>query len=191
MRDGALHALNLLLRWQTPPGAETETDCDDAAEAIWRGVGFDLGSRHLVAPLGQVAEITICATAAPLPRTPAWVRGLVSVHGKGLAVIDLNAFLGAEPLATVDGARLLVMRSTGLQAALVVERVHGLLRFPASARQAASGQAGTGAERYVTASFGGGAERWSGFDLRRLAADERFRRAGRAGSDAPAARYAA
>ena len=57
----------------------------------------------LVTEVGRVPKVTL------VPHTPAWVRGVTSLRGDVLSVIDLRTFLALEPTAAHNG-RLLVAR---------------------------------------------------------------------------------
>lgn len=57
----------------------------------------------LVTEIGRVPKVTM------VPHTPAWVRGVTSLRGDVLSVIDLRTFLALEPTSAHNG-RLLVAR---------------------------------------------------------------------------------
>jgi len=56
-----------------------------------------------VTEVGRIPKIT------PVPRVPAWLRGVTSLRGEVLSVVDLRVFLGLEPTSPHTG-RLLVVR---------------------------------------------------------------------------------
>ena len=61
------------------------------------------GGEVLAVPIDEVREILQLATLTPLPRTPAFVRGVMNLRGAVVPVIDLAARLGLA--ATVVGRR--------------------------------------------------------------------------------------
>ncbi len=66
-----------------------------------------------------VTELERVPKITPVPRVPAWVRGVTNLRGDVVSVIDMRAFLGLEPTAS-HSDRMLVVRllteefSTGL-----------------------------------------------------------------------------
>ncbi len=55
-----------------------------------------VGSEVLAVPIEDVREILQVARLTPLPRTPAFVRGVMNLRGAVVPVIDLAARLGHE-----------------------------------------------------------------------------------------------
>lgn len=62
-----------------------------------------VGQEILAVPIDDVREILQVARLTPLPRTPAFVRGVMNLRGAVVPVIDLAARLGGP--ATVPGRR--------------------------------------------------------------------------------------
>ncbi len=62
-----------------------------------------VGGEILAVPIDDVREILQVARLTPLPRTPAFVRGVMNLRGAVVPVIDLAARLGGP--ATVTGRR--------------------------------------------------------------------------------------
>src|SRR5262245_55877363 len=63
------------------------------------------GSRYavhesFVTELDRVPRITL------VPQAPAWLRGVTSLRGDILSVVDLRLFIGLEPTATATGRML-------------------------------------------------------------------------------------
>lgn len=56
-----------------------------------------------VTEVGRIPKIT------PVPRVPAWLRGVTSLRGEVLSVLDLRVFLGLEA-TSLHAGRLLVVR---------------------------------------------------------------------------------
>jgi purine-binding chemotaxis protein CheW len=85
----------------------------DEAEREAQLIHFALGSGRYAVPLENVVKIERVPRVVPVPRTPAFVRGLVSLRGEIVCVIDLRDLLGlgssaAAPRGIVvlqDGAR--------------------------------------------------------------------------------------
>ncbi|RPI35298.1 MAG: purine-binding chemotaxis protein CheW [Chloroflexota bacterium] len=80
----------------------------------------------------------------PVPRTPAWIIGVVNVRGQVISVVDLQAFLGLS--ATVVNSRngtgeghLVVAEIPSMEVVLRVDEVLAIQSVPASAIQDAGG----------------------------------------------------
>ena len=58
-----------------------------------------VGSEVLSVPISNVREILQVARLTPLPRTPAFVRGVMNLRGAVVPVIDLAARLAGAPAA--------------------------------------------------------------------------------------------
>jgi purine-binding chemotaxis protein CheW len=80
-----------------------------------------------VTEIGRVPRTTI------VPRTPAWVRGVASLRGDVLSVIDVRTLLGLEPAAAHAG-RLLVARlvDEDFSVGLLVDSVDQIASVPAA-----------------------------------------------------------
>lgn len=105
----------------------------------WSGVAFRVGEHHLLASLGEVIETLVYPTLTTVPNTCNWVRGIANVRGKLLPVIDLNAYLGNEPVAISRRTRVLVLDCQGVYSGLVVDEVMGLRHFPETAGLSVTG----------------------------------------------------
>jgi purine-binding chemotaxis protein CheW len=81
-----------------------QTAVQDASAAAPMGPGGELcsllrmavGSEVLAVPIEDVREILQVGRLTPLPRTPAFVRGVMNLRGAVVPVIDLGARLGHE-----------------------------------------------------------------------------------------------
>lgn len=91
-----------------------------ASEAIARGAGervvaadryvlLSIASAQYAVLEAFVTEIDRVPRVTPVPHVPAWVRGVTSVRGDILSVIDMRSFLGLEPRLPRT-ARMLVVR---------------------------------------------------------------------------------
>lgn len=81
-----------------------------------------------VTEVGRIPKIT------RVPRVPEWVRGVTSLRGEVLSVLDLRVFLGLEPTSLHTG-RLLVVRLTPreddeLSLGLLVDTVDQIASVP-------------------------------------------------------------
>src|SRR5207248_11329749 len=85
-------------------------------------IRFDIGGEHYAVPLDNVTKIGRVPTIVPVPRTPEFVKGIASLRGEIVTVVDLCAVLGvATPeqtphglLVLQDGTRRVGILSDGL-----------------------------------------------------------------------------
>lgn len=110
----------------------SETGADTAAaSASRRFVLFSIaGATYAV--LGQfVTEVERVPKITPVPRVPAWLRGVTSLRGEVVSLIDLRILLGLEH-ASLHNGRLLVVRllDEEFSAGLVVDEVDQIAAIP-------------------------------------------------------------
>lgn len=118
-------------------------------------------------PVERVREIVRVRPITPVPRMPASVRGVVSLRGEILQVIDLRRRLELAP-AEVDRsrrARIVVLNSDdGQLTGLLVDRVSEVLRVDEEALRPPAGR-----ESYAVVALAPYGERFvSLFDVERL-----------------------
>ncbi|MCO6439503.1 MAG: purine-binding chemotaxis protein CheW [Nitrococcus mobilis] len=95
----------------------------------WRGVGFRLGGRRFVAPLGEVVEILTPPRVTRVPHTKRWVYGVANVRGNLLPIMDLSAYLGKGSINLNRLSRVLVVEREAVFTGLLVDEVLGMCHF--------------------------------------------------------------
>ena len=101
----------------------------------WVGIGFRLGSERFLAPRDEVREIVACPTGmARVPGARPWVKGIASLRGQLLTVIDLRSFLGGGATRIGRDTRVVVLNHRDLVSGLLVDEVYGFRRFPDTER---------------------------------------------------------
>lgn len=80
------------------------TDAPTAATAATRRelISFRIGEQEFCVDIMSVREIRGWTPATPLPRTPAFMKGVINLRGAVLPIVDLGARLGlstGEPTA--------------------------------------------------------------------------------------------
>jgi len=85
-------------------------------------------SEAFVTELDRVPAITL------VPQTPAWLRGVTSLRGDVLSVVDLRVLLGLDPTSTHTG-RMLVVRllDEDFSVGLLVDGVDRIITIEAAA----------------------------------------------------------
>lgn len=96
----------------------------------WSGIGFRLGERYYVAPMGEVDEILHEPQYATLPGVKPWVRGIANLRGRLLPIMDLHTFFfGPELSPSRKQRRVLVIEHQDIFIGLLVDEVLGMQHF--------------------------------------------------------------
>jgi purine-binding chemotaxis protein CheW len=91
------------------------------------------GSPYAV-PVENVREIVRVRPITPIPRTVSSVRGVISLRGEIIQVIDLRMRLRLAPGVASKANRIVVVQDgDGRVAGVLVDEVREVLRFPESA----------------------------------------------------------
>jgi chemotaxis signal transduction protein len=85
-------------------------------------IRFEMGGERYCVPLESVTKIERVPPIVTVPRTPTFVRGVASLRGEIVTVIDLAAVIGGEPstnvahglLVLAEGAHRVGVLSDGL-----------------------------------------------------------------------------
>lgn len=104
-----------------------------AVAQTWAGIGFRMGMRYYVAPMGEVGEILREPRYTQLPGVKEWVKGVSNVRGRLLPVIDLCGYVGLELSPLRRQRRLLVVDHGEVFAGLMVDEVFGMQHFEVDA----------------------------------------------------------
>ena len=64
--------------------------------------------------VGEVFPVPNASQIAALPGTPPWVRGILNVRGRILAVLDLQRLFGLPVSPTIADAPVLILRGEGI-----------------------------------------------------------------------------
>lgn len=148
-----------------------DPDADPRTEALLKRRAEQLAARAADADVGESIEVIVCrlgderyavetrvlravqwtSGATPVPSTPGYVLGLVSIRGEIIALLDLAAMLGLPHPANADDSAqrpALLVGLPGVRAGLVVDEVLGVeqlrldsLEPPLSGREFARGVA--------------------------------------------------
>lgn len=86
---------------------------------------FCCGEQRYAIPVDAVDEISGLLPEFPLPDSSRFLRGVVNIHGKLAAVLDLSLYLGGGPVKSGQNLLLLRIPATGL--ALLVTRMERII----------------------------------------------------------------
>jgi purine-binding chemotaxis protein CheW len=108
----------------------TETG-DERPEELRQLLTFRVDSTPYAVPVERVREIVRIRPITPVPRVPLEVRGVISLRGEIIEVVDLRRRLDLQPAELGRSARIIVVSSeTGRVAGILVDTVREVLRVP-------------------------------------------------------------
>ncbi len=143
-------------------------------EDVWMGIGFSLEGVSLVARMDEVSEILAPPETIRVPGVRQWVKGLANVRGSLMPVIDLKRFMLDRGAGPAKDSRVLIINRSGLDAALLVDQVHGMRRFKqGDMKDEVTVDLGH-LQNYLTGRFDSNDQQWNIFSMDKLVADEKF-----------------
>jgi purine-binding chemotaxis protein CheW len=123
--------------------ARSASDRGDSAESfdeIHQLLCFEIAGAPYAIPVEQVREIVRMRPVTPVPRTPEDVRGVISLRGEMIELIDLGRRLGRGSIEPSRRARIIVIKTgDGEVVGLLVDTVRAVLRVSAEEIQPATG----------------------------------------------------
>ena len=147
------------------------------APGLWRGIGFRIGSRHLVSSISEVNEILTMPSLTVVPGTQPWMLGVANVRGNLVALIDLRNFIEGQRTQMTDSTRVLVVRQHGGSVGLLIDEVLGQRSFNDELRAHASGEDDERYARYVGEKIQLGEIMWGLFSMAALVRSADFQQA--------------
>jgi purine-binding chemotaxis protein CheW len=97
-------------------------------------VTFELFGELFALPILDVREIIRLQPITPVPSSPSFVEGVISLRGQILPIVDLRKRFGLPPEATTPKSRILVVEAgTDLTLGLIVDAARQVERIPAEA----------------------------------------------------------
>jgi purine-binding chemotaxis protein CheW len=106
---------------------DNEATSDDDTQVVI----FRLGAEEFGVPIMSVQEIVrVPETLTRVPRTPAFVEGVINLRGTVLPVIDQRSRLGLPAIARNDRQRIMVYLLGGMRTGFIVDSVAEVLRIP-------------------------------------------------------------
>ena len=91
-------------------------------------IAFRIGEQEFCVDIMGVRGIRGWTPATPLPRSPAYMKGVINLRGTVLPIIDLGARFGlqtGEPTELRGGVVMIVETEAGQRAGLLVDAIHG------------------------------------------------------------------
>jgi purine-binding chemotaxis protein CheW len=111
--------------------AEHDNELDDNGDDDTQVVIFRLGAEEFGVPIMSVQEIVrVPETLTRVPKTPAFVEGVINLRGTVLPVIDQRSRLGLPVVPRSESQRIMVYMLGGLRTGFIVDSVAEVLRIP-------------------------------------------------------------
>jgi len=140
----------------------------------WLGVGFRIANQHILSPLGEIQEILDYPLVTKLPNSKNWFHGVANVRGSLVPVIDLQAFLGLEPVIPGRRSKILRIVMGHVEAGLLAPEIFGMKRFLEEDMRRLSANEYPKMSRFMVSKFTADDDQWGVFSMRVLSEDPEF-----------------
>lgn len=107
------------------------------SQALREFLLFDAGGRTFGLLIGDVERVIHAVRPVPLPHAPAFIEGLLNLHGTAIPVLDLNVWFGDAPRGTGLSDLMIVLRAGHSRVALHAEHARGVAAIADTAIQPA------------------------------------------------------
>lgn len=94
-------------------------------DRISRYMLFTCGEHRYAVDVEAVDEISELLPEHPIPDSPRFLRGVVNIHGKIAALLDLSMYLGTGQVK--NGRNLLLLKIPGTCLALIVSQMERMI----------------------------------------------------------------
>jgi twitching motility protein PilI len=143
---------------------------ETAAES-WTAIGFRIGQQHFIIPLNESREVfPVPEQVTAVPKSQAWVFGIVNLRGDLLPVLDLSLYLGGHAAKLSKRSRIIVINDPEVSSGLLVDEVFGLKHFQRNPEPLDT----TSDNPYLTGQVTQQDISWQVFSFQQLTADPRF-----------------
>ncbi len=159
---------------ESRPASDTTTPTE---EYVWTGIGCRLGDQHLVVSLAEMREVFNYSKhpkPSPVPASSPWLKGVVSLRGQLLSIIDLDGFMLGEFAAVTPRSRVLVIKHPHAYAGLLVDEIMGIKRFKASEKATKGPRFAGRIPRFLNGVFRQDDDYWGILSVAKLAQDAAF-----------------
>jgi purine-binding chemotaxis protein CheW len=139
------------------------------AAAVLEFVEFFLAHEKYAVESRFVREVCPLESLTPLPCTPAFVLGIVSVRGEILSVLDIKKFFDLPEKGLTDLNKVIILKSGNMQFGILADVIVGVCRISVSDVQPSLPALTGTRERYL---MGVSSERVVLLDAAKLLADQ-------------------
>jgi len=158
----------LVLKGRAEALAQLAVERDDESATI-QVLEFELCGERYAVDTGSVREVYPLKEITPVPGTPAFVLGVISVRGRICSVVDLGQIFGLTPAERGPEAMAIVLRGPKMEFAIVADEVAGMHRLSTATLQTSLPTLTGARQKYLR---GVTPERVAVLDAQRLLADD-------------------
>jgi purine-binding chemotaxis protein CheW len=96
-------------------------------------LGFMLSDEQYALDILEIKEIVRLQAITPVPRSPAWLKGIVTLRGVIVPIFDLRSRLGLAEIEHGPETRIIVVYRGEEFAGLIVDSITQVMRLPVEA----------------------------------------------------------
>jgi purine-binding chemotaxis protein CheW len=127
-------------RWDVLARAALRREAQEDTALRREFVTFHVDGDAYALPIERVREIVRLRSITPVPRVPSAIRGVISLRGEVVEVVDLRLRLGLAAHEPSRASRIIVLHGEdGAVTGLLVDAVRDVLRIPEDQMRSASG----------------------------------------------------
>src|SRR5690606_16659662 len=108
----------------------------DDSEAWLQILEFQLANERYGIETRYLAEVHPLHDLAPLPCTPAFIRGIATIRGRITAIIDIKQFFELPDPGLTDMHRIILVRAHGVEVGILADVVVGIRKVAIASMQA-------------------------------------------------------
>jgi purine-binding chemotaxis protein CheW len=101
----------------------------EAPEEYLEIIEFQLASETYGVELRYAGKVSLLKELTPVPCTPAFVLGIINLHGRVLSVVDLKRFFDLPNHALTDLNRVIVVHNETMELGILADAIHGVRRI--------------------------------------------------------------
>jgi len=101
---------------------EQERETEDIIEIL----SFMLNGEEYGVAMKYVKEVTLLRHLTPLPGTPDFILGIMSIRGRVVSVTDLRVFFNLPRKGLSDYNKIIVLTGEGMEFAILADQVNGV-----------------------------------------------------------------
>ena len=113
--------------------AESKDRNETAAKAILKFITFGLGREKFGIAIDEVKEIIAAYEIVPLPRTPDFIEGIISLRGDIIPVVEMRTRFDMPPREDDEETRVIVLEMKDFAVGIQVDNVYEVLKLPEDA----------------------------------------------------------
>jgi purine-binding chemotaxis protein CheW len=102
---------------------------DATASEFLEVVEFDLASERYAFPIAEIRGVSLLHELTPVPCTPAFVLGIINLHGEIRTVIDLKKFFDLPDAGITELNKIILIQHGDLPLGILADAIRGVRRI--------------------------------------------------------------